>query len=159
MSINVNFSIGWPPSARSMTNRSVSLLPIIPAAPVIKMCIYLLACFPLTGGRRQMLFSGFFPLCVFAGDEFHRRFDVSAKPAPLALFYILAQRVAAVAHTKRDGREVATHGPQQIGMQQAGGVAAVLDIDFAVVRRQPPHQQISARRVPWVGRAVFAERD
>ena len=79
-----------------------------------------------------MLFGGFLPLRVFAGDEFRRRFDVGAKPAPLALFQILAQRVAAVARAEMDGGKIAAHGPEQVGMQQAGGVAPVFDVDLAV---------------------------
>src|SRR5262245_36975056 len=39
MSISVSLSIGWPCSARSTTSRSVSLRPIIPAAPVIRICM------------------------------------------------------------------------------------------------------------------------
>src|SRR6185295_15019555 len=39
MSIRVSFSTGWPLSARSITSRSVSLRPIMPAAPVMRMCM------------------------------------------------------------------------------------------------------------------------
>ena len=39
ISISVSFSMMWSPSARSMTSRSVSLRPIMPAAPVMRMCI------------------------------------------------------------------------------------------------------------------------
>src|ERR1039458_231667 len=54
MSINVNFSIGWPPSARSMTKRSVSLPTIIPAAPVIRICIQVSVSLLSAGSKRSM---------------------------------------------------------------------------------------------------------
>src|ERR1700722_13260337 len=40
-SVSVSFSIALPLSAPSLTRRAVSLRPIIPAAPVIRMCIAL----------------------------------------------------------------------------------------------------------------------
>ncbi len=39
MSISVSLSIGLPLSAPSLTSRVMSLRPIIPAAPVIRMCM------------------------------------------------------------------------------------------------------------------------
>src|SRR5215469_7197452 len=138
MSSRVSLSIGLPTSVPSLPRRSVSFLPIMPAAPVMRICTSSLL--PEAVGRSQIMapFGGRVPIHALLTRRLQLAHGIQlAQACPLS-----SSRVEVL------GREPALEGslarrPFAIEHRVIGGVAAALLADHVETQNALEHESIA----------------